>query len=664
MQQIREKAGCEVRLVTPKNLNDVLEEFDCPNLHPAYEYLSVTHKSDYLRVFLCRHVGGAYTDVKPVNRDFRGLIQQLNESDRWFLGQRSQSLSALGGYSVINRLKGVSPLPTTSFMSFAARPGSAFLVEFLNRMDLFLTEKSEQLRKNPATFARDVILEEAKDSYPVGWHELLGSIGHEMQIEGTFDETLLVLPPDTMTTECQPPHTYRGVEGDGIAQIWIPVCSNRRDLEQARQAIKGFNGRQSERLGTANAVPTLRWKYVCEAATKIGQSKFSGKIGFLVAPLSAETLQSRAEAMARSMRLYGFYFAEDMDVFCFSQDWISTFVAWTKNQSFSVSERPVFAPKILWTLWTGDNPMTQKRKENMESIRSKAGCQVRLVTPANLEATLKEFGCPDLHPSYEHLSATHRSDYLRIFLAFHVGGAYVDVKPLKSAVEPWLTKINEDPTKDWWGQVHLLGAFGAKPGSPWMKENLNYIERALEIKKEALKRFPAVYARDVTNKDGSGYPLAWTSLLSFHYTFLKRASGRVVAPFDSVIDSTDRQATYRGSVGDSLAVLWIPICETKEETRKARENLKLWNCRTQDRFCFSSPTRAGRWRILVQVARAFMSKKKKVGFVLENVPIKDLQEFGERASRAPDGTLFLASRGATILCIFPGASLEELCDNV
>ncbi len=47
---------CRVILVTKDNLSKYVK-----NLHPAYQYLSETHKADYLRTYFMNHYGGGYS---------------------------------------------------------------------------------------------------------------------------------------------------------------------------------------------------------------------------------------------------------------------------------------------------------------------------------------------------------------------------------------------------------------------------------------------------------------------------------------------------------------------------------------------------------------------------------------------------------------------------
>jgi hypothetical protein len=46
---------------------DNVKEFEIPGhpLHPSFWYLTMTHKSDYIRHYFMHHYGGGYSDIKP-----------------------------------------------------------------------------------------------------------------------------------------------------------------------------------------------------------------------------------------------------------------------------------------------------------------------------------------------------------------------------------------------------------------------------------------------------------------------------------------------------------------------------------------------------------------------------------------------------------------------
>lgn len=69
--------GVDLLLVTPDNLGEyILPEYP---LHPAYQYLSNVHKSDYLRAYFMHHHGGGYADVKLFENDWNSAFNHLTK---------------------------------------------------------------------------------------------------------------------------------------------------------------------------------------------------------------------------------------------------------------------------------------------------------------------------------------------------------------------------------------------------------------------------------------------------------------------------------------------------------------------------------------------------------------------------------------------------------
>lgn len=322
LADIRAKAGCEVRLVTPSNLDAILEEYDCPNLHPAYEHLSSTHRSDYLRIFLAVHVGGAYVDVKPLQAPIRPLVDLLNEQrDKDFLGQRVAGMYtvARSAHSLCKRewIKDPSQIPCTCLGFFVSKPGSKFATEFLRRMDALLTGRKEQLAAFPGHFARHVIAD--PNHYPIPWMGLLGEIGHELQLR-TFSNQCHFVAQNSVILEGQSCSSYRGIEGDAIAQVWIPVCDSPDSVERARKQIRLFNGREfPDSLVSASALG--RWAVVSRVCGIMMSHPFKGKMAFLLREWSSEDLMLRASEMHASMQNVerGFYVSEECSLLIIAQ---------------------------------------------------------------------------------------------------------------------------------------------------------------------------------------------------------------------------------------------------------------------------------------------------------------------------------------------------------
>ena len=102
-------------------------------------------------------------------------------------------------------------------------------------------------------------------------------------------------------------------------------------------------------------------------------------------------------------------------------------------------------PDRLWCFWTGDNPLTPNRERALQSIReANRGLRVTLVTPSNLEEHLID--SHPLHEAFPHLSAIHKSDYLRAYFMHHHGGAYSDIKPTKVGFVRAIQRVETTPT--------------------------------------------------------------------------------------------------------------------------------------------------------------------------------------------------------------------------
>src|SRR5215211_8692649 len=78
LESVRRHNGADfaVIVVTPANLRQCLEP------HPAYQYLSLNHRSDYLRLQLLHRYGGIYLDMDTIAlRSLAGLYDDLADYD-------------------------------------------------------------------------------------------------------------------------------------------------------------------------------------------------------------------------------------------------------------------------------------------------------------------------------------------------------------------------------------------------------------------------------------------------------------------------------------------------------------------------------------------------------------------------------------------------------
>lgn len=171
LQQLKEVSQCDVILVTKKELPQYILERE--PLHPAYEYLSETHKSDYLRSYFMHFYGGGYSDIKCTTGSWLPAFEELEKNELWMVGYKEVK----GGvaYSphdnLWNQLVGNG--------CFIFKPQTPLTKEWYTEMIHTLDENLEKLREFPSTFPQDCA-EKSNGRYPLGWNKLLGWILHRI----------------------------------------------------------------------------------------------------------------------------------------------------------------------------------------------------------------------------------------------------------------------------------------------------------------------------------------------------------------------------------------------------------------------------------------------------------------------------------------------------
>lgn len=195
--------------------------------------------------------------------------------------------------------------------------------------------------------------------------------------------------------------------------------------------------------------------------------------------------------------------------------------------------------RTVFCLWTGDELMSENRLKALWTIFRNTGCQVAFIT----RDTIGHWVHPDhpLHPAFQDLSSTHKSDYLRCYLMYHYGGGYTDIKQTTKAWGRFFTALEASPhwalgyTELAHGIPHLTGergdtiraahreliglcAFIFRKHSPLASAWFAQANALLDAKREALSREPGKFALDQTGlvlPDGtaSAYPLRWAELL-------------------------------------------------------------------------------------------------------------------------------------------------------
>ena len=206
----------------------------------------------------------------------------------------------------------------------------------------------------------------------------------------------------------------------------------------------------------------------------------------------------------------------------------------------------------IFCMWTGDNPMSAQRIQALWSIYNNTACPVALINQHNLSQWIH----PDypLHPAFSFLSATHKSDYLRVYFMHHYGGGYTDIKQTTTSWPQFFERIRQsdalalgyqelahgmphlsgslgDEIKSKYAELIGLCAFIFKKRSELTTQWFNQTHELLDIKYDELESNPALHPQDQTGmqfseNSYSKYPLRWAELLGevfhpiiFHYRY-------------------------------------------------------------------------------------------------------------------------------------------------
>jgi hypothetical protein len=198
LKQLSHVSQCNVILVTPKTLNKYILD-DYP-LHPSYNYLSETHKADYLRTYFMRFHGGGYSDIKMTTGSWKESFEKLEQSDKWIIGYQE-----IKGGVAVTSLEDMW-MELLGNCSYICKANTPFVIEWYDEMIKLMDIKYEELKKNPAKFPQDK--KELYDNnklnehcYPIEWNEMLGRIFHKI-IFKYKNKTLNTLPRNIF-------HSYR-----------------------------------------------------------------------------------------------------------------------------------------------------------------------------------------------------------------------------------------------------------------------------------------------------------------------------------------------------------------------------------------------------------------------------------------------------------------------
>jgi hypothetical protein len=173
---------CPVVYINHQSLRD-WEKPESP-YHPAFEYLSDTHKSDYIRCYLMHHYGGGWADIKHTSADWRPQFAKLRSSNALALGYQEIAdgiphiKGPLGDELRANYRQNIG------LCAFIFKRNSVITKEWYDALINKLNERLPELKQHPANHTQDqlntILSNGTRSRYPLRWAELLGEIFHPL----------------------------------------------------------------------------------------------------------------------------------------------------------------------------------------------------------------------------------------------------------------------------------------------------------------------------------------------------------------------------------------------------------------------------------------------------------------------------------------------------
>jgi hypothetical protein len=146
-------------------------------LHPAFMYLSETHRADYLRTYVMHVHGGGYSDIKAPTGSWANAFKEFAKRPGVYVsGYRESGPDCTANAELKDHWRYL-----LGNGAYIVRPRTPFTQAWFDRMNAVLNAKLEALRANPASHPRDQLLDGT--GYPLGWSELLGQIFHPLCYE-------------------------------------------------------------------------------------------------------------------------------------------------------------------------------------------------------------------------------------------------------------------------------------------------------------------------------------------------------------------------------------------------------------------------------------------------------------------------------------------------
>jgi FkbM family methyltransferase len=176
LAQLRQVSQADVLLIDVNHFQDYILQIE--PLHPAFPYLSETHKADYLRCYFMHFYGGGYSDIKYTTGSWKQSFEEMSSP----LNNKN-----VCGYKEIGP-HGVPVLHLRDQWEhligggcYICKPNTDFTRKWYRQMIRILDQKLDLLKANPSKCPQDC--SEDGTGYPLAWQEILGRIFHQVCYE-------------------------------------------------------------------------------------------------------------------------------------------------------------------------------------------------------------------------------------------------------------------------------------------------------------------------------------------------------------------------------------------------------------------------------------------------------------------------------------------------
>jgi hypothetical protein len=142
-----------IALITRENLSKFIKP-DYP-LPEAFEYISIVHRSDYIRAYLMHHYGGGWHDIKATLVSYKSVWDEFVDPKIWIIGRKeiqkgaAKVLDEYGNF-IPDHYQDLIAVP-----SWVARSNTLLSKEILVGIENILAQNLDCLKENPAIHPRE-----------------------------------------------------------------------------------------------------------------------------------------------------------------------------------------------------------------------------------------------------------------------------------------------------------------------------------------------------------------------------------------------------------------------------------------------------------------------------------------------------------------------------